>query len=200
MRPLDLVLLSFAIGLTLFTAWVFCTETSTLEAVEAPEPRNPAFRSIVLHHSATHGGSVRAFERDHGPRLGGLAYHFIVGNGSGTPDGVVETGYRWRDQIPGPHTKNEALNRQSIGICLVGNLDETAPTRRQMLALIPLLERLCRECDIPAAHIISHREADRATACPGERLPMAALRKLMARRLTGGPRPSTARRTSATSR
>src|SRR5262252_9271048 len=112
MKPLDILLLSIAIGLTSFTVYVFCAAGAPAAGLEEasappPPPPNPAFRSIVLHHSATHGGSATAFERNHRPRLGGLAYHFVIGNGSGTADGEVETGYRWRDQIPGPHTKNQ---------------------------------------------------------------------------------------------
>lgn len=188
MKPLDLLLLSVAIGLTLFTVYVFCADAPPAEALEPlPEPRNPDFQSIVLHHSATHGGSAAAFERDHRARLGGLAYHFVIGNGSGAADGLVETGYRWRDQIPGPHTKNVEINRRSIAVCLVGNLDTAPPTRRQIAALLPLLERLCCECRIPADRIFSHREADGRTVCPGRGLPMPQIREALSSRLGADP-------------
>ena len=186
MRPLDLFLLSIAIGLTCFTTYVFCTGEHPGAALHAAEPapsRNPAFKSIVLHHSATHGGSASAFERDHRTRLGGLAYHFIVGNGSGAGDGEVETGYRWRDQIPGPHTKNQPVNLESIGVCVVGDLRAQAPTEKQLLALLDLLEKLCRECGIPADRIRCHKEVDPETACPGRGLPMDDLRALVKGRL-----------------
>jgi len=187
MKPLDILLLSVAIGLTTFTLYVFCTGgaagASAQEAAPPPPPpRNPSFRMIVLHHSATHGGSAAAFERNHRARLGGLAYHFIVGNGSGSEDGIVETGYRWRDQIPGPHTKNQEVNLRSVGVCLVGDLQTSAPTKKQMGALLDLLERLCRECEIPADRIRSHREVDPETVCPG-RLPMDDIRAAVDRRL-----------------
>jgi N-acetyl-anhydromuramyl-L-alanine amidase AmpD len=190
MKPLDILLLSIAIGLTSFTAYVFCAGGAPAAAMEelpppAPPPRNPAFRSIILHHSATHGGSAAAFERNHRARLGGLAYHFIVGNGSGSADGEVETGYRWRDQIPGPHTKNAEVNNSSIAICLVGDLQTSSPTRKQMAALLDLLERLCRECRIPADRIRGHKEADPETLCPGRGLPIDSIRAALARRLAG---------------
>jgi N-acetylmuramoyl-L-alanine amidase len=186
MKPLDLFLLSIAIGLTCFTTYVFVTgehPASALHAAEAAPARNPAFKSIVLHHSATHGGSASAFERDHRTRLGGLAYHFIVGNGSGAGDGEVETGYRWRDQIPGPHTKNQPVNLESIGICVVGDLRAQPPTEKQLLALLDLLEKLCRECGIPAERIRCHKEVDPETVCPGRGLPMDDLRALVKGRL-----------------
>jgi N-acetyl-anhydromuramyl-L-alanine amidase AmpD len=182
MRPFDLLLVSLAIGLTLFTTYVLGVQDSAAAAEEAPL-RNPAFRSIVLHHSATDGGSALAFERDHRPRLGGLAYHFIIGNGSGSPDGAVETGYRWRDQIPGPHTKNQAANRESVAVCIVGDLTAAPPTRRQVEALLGLLEKLCREHGISPERIYSHREVDPQTLCPGKDFPAADIRAALARRL-----------------
>jgi len=186
MKPFDLLLLSVTIGLTTFTSYMFCTGGAPIEATVAdagiPPLRNPAFRSIVIHHSATHGGSAAAFERTHRQRLGGLAYHFVIGNGSGAADGVIEVGYRWRDQIPGPHTKNQDVNLESIAICLVGDLEKEAPTRKQMAALVELLERLCREGHIPAERIRSHREVDGETLCPGRGLPIDALRAAIAGR------------------
>jgi N-acetyl-anhydromuramyl-L-alanine amidase AmpD len=186
MKPLDILLLSLAIGLTTFTLYVFCTGgAADAAAVEPPAPaRNPSFRSIVLHHSATHGGSAAAFERNHRGRLGGLAYHFIVGNGQGTADGEVETGYRWRDQVPGPHTKNAQVNAESIAVCVVGDLHSGPPTEKQIASLLGLVENLCRDYRIPADRIRSHREADPETRCPGRGLRMEELRALMARRLS----------------
>ncbi|MBV8879474.1 MAG: N-acetylmuramoyl-L-alanine amidase [Planctomycetaceae bacterium] len=195
MKPFDLLLLSVAIGLTSFTSYMFCTGGAPIEAT-APDatiqaPRNPAFKSIVIHHSATHGGSAAAFERNHRPRLGGLAYHFVIGNGSGAADGAVEVGYRWRDQIPGPHTKNQEINLESIAICLVGDLEKEAPTKKQMAALVELLEKLCREGQIAPDRIRSHREVDGETLCPGKGLPIDGLRNVLAGRLSlAAPRPS----------
>ena len=188
MKPFDLLLLSVAIGLTSFTCYMFCTGGAPIEASPTDSviqaPPNPSFQSIVIHHSATHGGSAAAFERNHRTRLGGLAYHFIIGNGSGAADGVVETGYRWRDQIPGPHTKNQDVNLESIAICMVGDLEAGAPSKKQMTALIELLEKLCREGQIPAERIRSHREVDVETLCPGRGLPIQGIRDAVARRLS----------------
>ncbi len=197
MKPFDLLLLSVAIGLTTFTSYMFCTGGAPVEAVAADSgiqaPRNPAFKSIVLHHSATHGGSAAAFERNHRARLGGLAYHFVIGNGSGTADGAVETGYRWRDQIPGPHTKNQDINLESIAICLVGDLEKEPPTKKQMAALMGLLEKLCREGHIPADRVRSHREVDSETLCPGRGLPIEAIRSTLQGRMAVATAPRPAR-------
>ena len=183
MKALDLFLVSVAIGLTTFTIYIFGAGPTAEAAPSGEPPRNAAFRSIVIHHSATHGGSAAAFERNHRTRLGGLAYHFVIGNGSGSADGELETGYRWRDQVPGPHTKNTAVNMESIAVCLVGDLQTGPPTLRQLEALLPLLERLCRDYGIAPRRILSHREADPETLCPGKGLPIDEIRATLARRL-----------------
>jgi N-acetyl-anhydromuramyl-L-alanine amidase AmpD len=198
MKPFDLLLLSVSIGLTSFTCYMFCTGGEPLEPAAGDSaihaPRNPAFKSVVLHHSATHGGSAAAFERNHRARLGGLAYHFIIGNGSGAADGAVEVGYRWRDQIPGPHTKNQDVNLESIAICLVGDLEIAPPTKKQMAALLELLEKLCREGQIPAERIRSHREVDNETLCPGRGLPIDGIRAALSRRLSLAADPTSLKR------
>jgi hypothetical protein len=160
MKPLDLFLLSIAIGLTCFTAHTFCSVEPSRPVPEKPF-RNPAFRSIVIHHGAT-------FER-----LGRPTCHFIIG-----ADGDVKTGYRWRDQIPGPHTRNPETNLESIALCLTDD-----PTRKQIASLLTLLERLCRECRIPADRIRSHLEVDPETICPERRLPMEEIRATLTRRI-----------------
>jgi hypothetical protein len=186
MKPLDFLLLSFAIGLTAFTVYVLGAEDIGAAALPDGAPRspvNPAFRAIVLHHSATHAGSAGAFDRNHRVRLGGLAYHFVIGNGAGTADGFVETGYRWRDQVPGPHTKNNDVNRASVAVCLVGDLESRPPTLKQLRSLIDLLARLSRELNVRAHRILSHGEVDAETLCPGRGLPMEEIRGAVARRL-----------------
>ena len=51
----------------------------------------------------------------------GLAYHFVIGNGTDTQDGQIEMGSRWLKQLQGGHVKNHYINEVGIGICLVGN-------------------------------------------------------------------------------
>ena len=54
-----------------------------------------AWKYIVVHHSATPGGSAEVFDASHRARgmVNGLAYHFVIDNGSGnTTDGRIEIG------------------------------------------------------------------------------------------------------------
>ena len=65
------------------------------------------WRYIVVHHSAGPTGSAAVFHRWHLKRgWRGLGYHFVIGNGTGSRDGEVEVGFRWRDQIDGADRKS----------------------------------------------------------------------------------------------
>jgi len=185
MKPLDLLLVSWAVGLTLFTAHVL----GGSDAGDAPEPvpRNPAFRSIVLHHGAGHGREAPAPGLPHRLRLVDVTFHFFLGNGRGSPDGEVVTGHRWRDQVPGPHTGAPEVDRTSIGICLEGDLETSPPTRRQIGALLSLMDRLCREYAIPPEGVFAHHEVAPGSSCPGKGLPVEEIRAALARRLKAPP-------------
>jgi hypothetical protein len=170
----------------------YLTRSVRNEIDRAPVLRE-RWRFIIVHNSGTRQGNARIFDYYHRHvrhMTNGLAYHFVIGNGSGAADGAVEVGYRWRDQIAGPHTKNQDVNLESIAICLVGDLEKEAPTKKQIAALLPLLERLCREGGIPAERVRSHREVDPETLCPGRGLPIAAIREALARQLAPLGAPS----------
>jgi hypothetical protein len=53
----------------------------------------------------------------------GLAYHFVIGNGTSSGNGEIEVGNRWRRQINGGHVHSDYLNNISLGICLVGDFN-----------------------------------------------------------------------------
>jgi hypothetical protein len=147
------------------------------ELPRVPRSWNPRVRSrpwqfIVVHHSATDGGGAHRFDTMHrGKGWDELGYHFVIGNGSDTPDGAVEVGPRWSKQKHGAHAKtaDNRFNELGIGICLVGNFDQQAPTKRQLHALTILTAHLMREYRIPPHRIIGHGDTS-ATRCPGQYL------------------------------
>ena len=51
---------------------------------------------IYVHHSQTASGNASTL----GSRAGGLADHFVIGNGAGSVDGEVQIGHRWTAQLP----------------------------------------------------------------------------------------------------
>jgi len=129
------------------------------------------WRYIVIHHSATNEGSAAAFRRYH-RRKGwdDLAYHFVIGNGRGAPDGKVELGMRWVRQQAGAHAGNREYNDHGIGICLVGNFERSRPTEAQMASLKKLVRFLRKRFDIGAIDVVRHSDVN-TTKCPGRNMP-----------------------------
>ena len=132
------------------------------------------WKSIVIHHSATSVGTVKGMDGAHRRRgmENGLAYHFVIGNGHGIPDGQIEIGNRWKQQLNGGHLKSELQNRTSIGICLVGNFDKTKPTNKQMDSLRDLVLFLMDRCKLDSSDIKTHQQYNIvSTRCPGKHFP-----------------------------
>jgi len=139
------------------------------------------WKYIVLHHSATQAGSVKAFHKYHTEQgYGGIAYHFVIGNGKGMNDGEVQETFRWKQQISGTHVTIHSweYNVFGIGICLVGNFQKQKPTKAQLRALKKLIAKLKQQHDINTHNILGHNHVmhddasgrTEQTACPGKKL------------------------------
>jgi hypothetical protein len=147
-------------------------------AWEVDVPERP-WRWIVIHHSAGDQGSATIFDDWHrnGRHWDELGYHFVIGNGTGSADGLVEVGSRWPKQKWGAHCRvgdNEEYNYFGIGICLVGNFDTHRPTAAQQAALARLVDFLATKYHIDDAHIIGHGTVGQ-TRCPGRYLSFESL-------------------------
>jgi N-acetylmuramoyl-L-alanine amidase len=143
---------------------------------------------IVIHHSAGATGGARSFDKFHREVRGWdeLGYHFVIGNGSESADGQIEVGGRWPVQKHGAHAKtpDNQYNDHGIGICLVGNFDQTRPTARQLAALTKLVAYLADTYGIKQSHIIGHKNTGKDTDCPGANFDLAALRASVAKART----------------
>lgn len=146
-----------------------------------PPKADRSWRYVVLHHSAQPEGGYAEIDREHRERLGsaGCGYHFVIGNGTGSPDGQIEVAQRWSDQRGGAHcrdAKSPAVNDYGIGICLVGDLDQGGPTSKQVEAAQALVEYLQSRYNIPTRNVDVHaRLAHNPTACPGKHFPSQAI-------------------------
>ena len=147
------------------------------EDLFAPPKADRPWKYIVLHHSATNSGGYAQIDRDHRKLLGfaGCGYHFVIGNGTDSGDGQIEVADRWLNQKNGVHCRNGKspdVNEYGIGICLVGNFDQTEPTPKQIVAAQALVAYLGDRYTIPADHRGTHDEfATGETACPGQYFP-----------------------------
>ena len=142
---------------------------------------------IVLHHSATKGGSAKAFDDYHRNYFGdpnGLEYHFVVDNNIGkvSADGLIEEGNRWERQILANHLFRPNLAYISIAICFVGNFNtDQRVTTKQYKNGIKLIKRLKDRYQIKNKKIIQHADIDTyerylkdgisSTSCPGKYFP-----------------------------
>ena len=157
----------------------FCVQD--LEQCCRTDANEKRWEYIVIHHSATATGNAARFDYYHRKMRGwqyGLAYHFVIGNGSVSGDGEIEVAERWKNQIHGAHTANMNCNRVAIGICLVGDFENGGtPTENQFESLVSLVQYLSRKYNIPSSNILEHKDVhQKATACPGKNFPFAELK------------------------
>lgn len=134
---------------------------------------------IIIHHSYTPRDldatlSEQSFNRNHRSRqfpsaeFGGktwyIGYHYVIYG-----DGELRQ-YRSHNTV-GAHTKEQKMNMQSIGICLVGNFDEEDPSEAQLETLRDLVAELQNDYSIPAENIKPHRHYATYKSCYGSKLP-----------------------------
>jgi hypothetical protein len=144
--------------------------------------------AIVIHHSGTSTGNARIFDKWHAEKnhWEGVGYDFVIGNGTDSGDGEVEVTFRWRGQKTGAHcggTRGNWANEYAVGICLVGDFNNTVPTRRQMQSLISLIKFLQNRYGIPTSRIYGHKDTPgaRPTDCPGKNFSLVQLRMILSR-------------------
>lgn len=144
---------------------------------------------IVIHHSATQDNktlsSVGDIRRYHMGTMGwrDIGYHFILD----TVFNRVETFVGRLLEEDGAHTLELGLNRCGIGICVVGNFDNEAPTIEHYQQLKRLCLSLMRIYSIPKENVIGHREAQAAggvppskrKTCPGKLFDMDYFRQTL---------------------
>ncbi len=147
-----------------------------------PQAKAHAWKYVVVHHSDTKVGGAVSF--DNGHRARGwecLGYDFVIGNGTYTRDGEIEVGQRWSKQMVGAHAGVKEFNEDGIGICLVGDFQNTRPSAAQMKSLAYLTGYLQRTYHISSARVIGHRDCKVGhTLCPGRYVDINVVRKMSA--------------------
>ncbi|MGF1655890.1 MAG: N-acetylmuramoyl-L-alanine amidase [Verrucomicrobiales bacterium] len=157
---------------------------SVRRQIDAPSIRRNRWRFIVVHNSASRNGNARIFDNYHRrvrKMRNGMAYHFVIGNGSASGDGAIEVGERWARQLNGGHLASDNLNNIAIGICLVGDFDRHRPTQAQLESLEELITYLrgrAGNVRRKRPEVKGHREINpRPTSCPGRNLPVRWLNR-----------------------
>ena len=160
--------------------------SSVIDAIRRAPVKRRRWQFIVVHNSGTRQGNARVFDyyHRHVRRMqNGLAYHFVIGNGTSTGNGQIEVGDRWRRQINGGHVHSDYLNNISLGICLVGDFNRDQPTRAQLDAceeLIRYLRDRCGKTERGTIPVKPHRDINPPrwpTDCPGDAFPYSWFRR-----------------------
>ncbi|MBX9742084.1 MAG: peptidoglycan recognition protein family protein [Chthoniobacterales bacterium] len=161
---------------------------SVRRAIDRAPVRHGRWKYIVVHNSGTRGGNARIFDIYHRrvrKMVNGLAYHFVIGNGVSSGNGEIEVGHRWSAQLNGGHVASDYLNDISLGICLVGDYNQTQPTKAQLGALNELIAYLRQRVGTTQGHhatVYAHKEINpRPTDCPGTHFPYAWLHHVFGR-------------------
>lgn len=119
---------------------------------------------IIIHH----GGGTFNFDQVNKHHTDKWGFISSLGYGIGYQYWISYTGRIYqgrRDTETGAHTIG--YNRNSIGICLQGNMDIDEPTPAQLEALAKLVKQKKGEYNITTIH--GHRNFS-ATSCPGDKL------------------------------
>jgi len=147
----------------------------------APSDQYP-WNAVVVSLSGNDYGSLETVSTQHQRMgLGGLGYHFVIGNGTGSPDGQIEVGFRWLHQwpaaLPGILTMPDSHGDRAIHICLIGD-GHSPPTASQMRELTWLTQRLQARLGIDYGRV---RVVEAGPYAVGDRFPVTQLRQALYR-------------------
>ncbi|HEV2840657.1 MAG TPA: N-acetylmuramoyl-L-alanine amidase [Chthoniobacterales bacterium] len=149
--------------------------SANIEAIRRAPVQRARWKFVIVHNSGTRQGNARAFDYYHRRvrrMRNGLAYHFVIGNGTSSRNGQIEIGDRWRRQINGGHVHSDYMNNIGLGICLVGDFNRDQPTRAQLESCDELIRYLRERCG--SLVVRPHREVNPprwSTDCPGDAFP-----------------------------
>lgn len=128
------------------TSWHHLDEaTRSLVALGARKSASTEWHRILLHGSGSARGDAADLDRRHRRLRGlrdGLAFHFVIGNGTGSRDGQIEIGARWTKGSATPSLADQGLGDSTISVCLIGDFSAAPPTRAQLEALDELADYL----------------------------------------------------------
>ncbi len=159
---------------------------SIRRAIDRASIRKGRWRYIVVHNSGTRQGNAKAFEHYHRyvrKMPNGMAYHFVIGNGTSSGNGLIEIGNRWHRQIQGGHVHSDYLNNIALGICFVGDFNNGQPTKAQLAAaeeLVNYLRGRVGRVGGQKAAVRPHKAINPPrwpTDCPGDDFPYTWFRR-----------------------
>lgn len=140
-----------------------------------------SWENIMIHHSLTRdSGTVswQAIRHYHVAKLGwkDIGYHFGIELVNDQYEVLV--GRMINEE--GAHCREAGMNRKAIGICFIGNFDETNLPDQQRELGVRLVKSLMAQFKIPVDYVVCHRDFAPYKSCPGNRFPWAAFKNQLA--------------------
>lgn len=114
-------------------------------------------RYIIVHHTERNNDFPEFIRWRHKHLRGweDIGYHYLIGNPRPfSIDGKIYTGRS--EKLEGAHALG--YNKNSLGVCLIGNFDKNFPSKKQFASLFSILEEKMEEYNIPLENIRGHRE------------------------------------------
>lgn len=141
-------------------------------------------QKLILHCSATADGASYSWDaiREYHIYTRGwsdIGYHY----------GLEQYGHQLiimrgrKPWVQGAHCKAAGRNLDSLGVCVVGEYDEVAPSLAVYTATVRLLAGLCWAFHIQPGDVHGHREFESAKTCPGLKWDLDEVREDVARLL-----------------
>ncbi len=162
------------------TRWRYLDDLHRAAIRRACQDKTRDWRRVVLHASRSATGNKDLVHHQvlgQRPHLGVGPYHFIIGNGSFSGDGEIETTRRWIAQQEGGSMGVPEIDEASISVCLIGRFQTTGPTPAQWQALDELMAYL--RAQLGALTLSAHHEVEStAPSCPGPAITLENLRQL----------------------
>jgi len=156
----NLILTAIFLATTIFLENEHCPIINSIKTCNGATVRSlDEIKYIIIHHSAGNG-NINEIDSLH-RKINGwktIGYHYII-----EKDGTIY------ETIPLQIVTNQvfSFNKESIGVCLIGNFEIEKPTIRQYFALIKIL--IILKYQFPKSKIMRHGELN-ATQCPGKYL------------------------------
>ncbi|HUS46844.1 MAG TPA: peptidoglycan recognition family protein, partial [Phycisphaerae bacterium] len=119
------------------------------------------WRNVIVHASARAGGPLAR------------GCHFVIGQHPGADGCYVTATQRWKQQDDGQHASMQGYdyNRNSIGICLMGDFSSRPPGRDQFDAAVALVRQLRRQFAMPSDRVYLAHQLPLGDKSPGNAFP-----------------------------
>ncbi|MBI2004374.1 N-acetylmuramoyl-L-alanine amidase [Candidatus Pacearchaeota archaeon] len=127
---------------------------------------------IAVHHSQRKIDSLKRIKDLHINKYGweDIGYHYLIDK-----KGKIQKGRN--EKFIGAHVFGH--NKNSLGICLIGNFDEEKPAKKQIQTLLKFLKNKIKKHHLNKKNILGHREfSGAAKTCPGKFIDMNKVREM----------------------